>query len=112
MSFKKLFEFLWESEVFFAIFCVVIVVIAMIRLIFFLAKNMGSEDQGCAQEARVVKKELAEDQPYYVITFEIQASKEEKTLTVKDADADALSVGDRGMLYYKGHVFLRFVKEK
>ena len=111
MSFEKLFEFLWESEVVFAIFCVTIVVIAMIRLIFLWAKKMESEDQGCAQEARVVKKEIAENLPYYAITFEIQASKEEKILTVKDSDADDLSVGDRGMLYYKDHSFLRFVKE-
>lgn len=112
MSFEKLFDFLWESEVVFAIFCVTVAVIAVGRLIFLWVKKMGSEDQGCAQEARVVKKEIAENLPHYAITFEIQASKEEKILTVKEPDADALSVGDRGMLYYKGHAFLRFVKEK
>ena len=112
MSFKKLFDFLWESEVVFAIFCVTIAAIAVGRLIFLWVKKMGSEDQGCAQEARVVKKEKIENQPYYTLTFEIQASKEEKAYAVKESDANVLSVGDKGMLFYKGYVFLRFVKEK
>ena len=77
-----------------------------------MAKIMRSGDQGCMQEARVVKKEKIENQPYYTLTFEIQASKEEKAYAVKESEANVLSVGDKGMLFYKGYVFLRFVKEK
>ena len=122
MSFNDFFNYLGNSEGFFVFCWIVLLILSLYMLAYLWMKNAKAKNRGEVQKAQrapevqdatevqIINKEATEEFSFFVVTFEIKTTKEKKKMIVREQGTDILYIGDKGMLYYEGDVFIRFEK--